>query len=105
MTLSQAHPAWVLASDCMNEYINGGPANANWAIGITPTVPHRRAGTLFPDGGNECFVDGSVTWVKLESTLQLTEFLASYEHDYMYQSELPPVFNPFNIPKLVWGNY
>ena len=102
VTLSQAHPAWVLIADCMNENVDGqGPSP--WAIGnILYGVPHRRTGTIFPDGGNECFVDGSVTWVKVESTLQLTEFSSTYEWDYMYQSELPRAFNQFNLTKLAW---
>jgi prepilin-type N-terminal cleavage/methylation domain-containing protein len=98
VTLGQAHPAWVLTSDCMNYYINGTPHD--WGIGAYNGIPHRRPGTLFPDGGNEGFVDGSVAWVKLEDTFQLTEFSASYENDYMYQSELPPTFTPLKIAQL-----
>jgi prepilin-type N-terminal cleavage/methylation domain-containing protein len=103
VTLSQSHPAWVLTTDCMNKYVAGGATNVDWGIGggtapdgaqIPSAVPHRRAGTLFPDGGNEGFVDGSVTWVKWETTLQITEYDASYEHDFMYQRELPPAFTP-----------
>ena len=37
-------------------------------------VPHQRKNTNHPDGANEGLVDGSVSWVKWESTLQLTEF-------------------------------
>ena len=103
VTLSQAHPAWVLIADCMDGYTLMATARVSWEIGnILYSVPHRRAGTTFPDGGNECFVDGSVTWVKVESTLQLTEFSSTYEWDYMYQSELPPAFNQFNLTKLAW---
>jgi prepilin-type N-terminal cleavage/methylation domain-containing protein len=112
VTLSQAHPAWVLASDCISGYIGGGtgPGGAplSWQVGNTLYgVPHRRVGAVlggvpFPDGANECFVDGSVSWMKVESTLQLTEYLATYELDYMYQSELPPAFNALNISRLKW---
>ena len=97
--LSQSHPTWVLASDCMNNYVAGG-LPGNWQIDALGAIPHRRPGTLLPDGGNEGFVDGSVTWVKLETTLQLTEFDSTYEHDFMYQSELPPTFNKFVLKEL-----
>ena len=54
-----------------------------------------RKGAGCPDGLNETLIDGSVTWYKIEKTLQLSEFEPSYEHDYMYQSDLPPEFTPF----------
>ena len=102
VTLSQAHPAWVLLADCMDGYIFDSPTPVSWVAGSTAySVPHRRAGTTFPDGGNECFVDGSVTWVKFEATLQLTDlYMSTEEHDYMYQSELPPAFTPTIIKTL-----
>lgn len=103
VTLSQAHPAWVLLVDCIDGYRAGYATVQSWEIGVTAYgVPHRRAGTTFPDGANECFVDGSVTWVKVESTLQLTEYTSAYELDYMYQSELPPAFTPTVIKQLAW---
>ncbi|MGA3266393.1 MAG: hypothetical protein ABSE16_06195 [Verrucomicrobiota bacterium] len=103
VTLSQAHPAWVLISDCISGYLGGYPLVQSWEVGVTAFgVPHRRAGTIFPDGANECFVDGSVTWVKVEATLQLTEYLSTYEWDYTHQSELPPAFTPSVIKRLAW---
>lgn len=94
--MSLSHPGWVLAADCMNKYIQGSPHN--WTIGGGPPyggVPHQRPGTIFPDGANECMVDGSVSWYKWEQTLQITETDASYENDYIFQQELPPAFTPF----------
>jgi prepilin-type N-terminal cleavage/methylation domain-containing protein len=85
--LSTAHSSWVLTTDCMNYYVNGTPHD--WTIGALGGIPHRRAGTLFPDGGNEGFVDGSVAWVKLEDTYYVNSFSASYEQDFMYQREWP----------------
>src|ERR1017187_3650226 len=92
--LSAAHGSWVLAADCINKYLYGGPANANFGIGFPPGgVPHQRLGAKYPDGANEVLVDGSVPWVKVENTYELTEFDSMYEHDYFYQSELPTTFN------------
>jgi prepilin-type N-terminal cleavage/methylation domain-containing protein len=94
--LSLAHATWVLAADSLNKYIAGSPHN--WTIGGAPPyagVPHLRPHSGIPDGANECFVDGSVSWYKWESTLQITESSASYENDYIFQQELPPAFTTF----------
>jgi len=99
--LGQAHPLWVLGADCMNKYIQGSPHD--WTIGGGPPyggVPHQRPGCGFPDGANELFCDGSVSWYKWEQSLQITENSASYENDYIYQQELPAAFTPFIIPGL-----
>lgn len=94
--LSLSHPTWVWAADSLNKYINGTPHN--WTIGgsgFYASVPHQRPGAPFPDGANECMVDGSVTWYKWETTLQITEYSSTYENDYIFQQELPPAFTPF----------
>jgi prepilin-type N-terminal cleavage/methylation domain-containing protein len=93
--LGLAHASWVLAADCMNKYI-AGPHN--WTIGGGPPyggVPHQRLHTSYPDGAEECFVDGSVSWYKWESSLQITETDPTYENDYFFQQELPPAFTSF----------
>jgi prepilin-type processing-associated H-X9-DG protein len=64
-------------------------------------VPHQRRGTQHPDGANTLTVDGSVNWYMYESTLQLHEGSASYEHDFMYQADLPSQMNQFVLPKLL----
>jgi hypothetical protein len=86
----------------MNQYQASNPKT--WGIN-DPTstlngVPHQRTGALFPDGINECMIDGSVTWYKAEKTYELTEFLSTYEHDYMYQFDLPAAFTPLKIKNL-----
>src|SRR5262249_37123277 len=92
--LSFAKPMWVLTTDCANHYIAAGPGSADWTVGVPAGVPHKRTGAGFPDGLNEGLTDGSVTWYKIEKTLQLSEFTPSYEHDFMYQSDLPAAFGP-----------
>jgi prepilin-type N-terminal cleavage/methylation domain-containing protein len=100
--LAAAHSTWVLAADCINKYMNGGPAAQNFGIGPYGgnNVPHQRIGAKYPDGANEVLVDGSVPWVSVENTYELTEFSSTYEHDYFYQSELPSAFNQFRLPNL-----
>ena len=89
--LGQSKPSWVLAADCLNKNI----ASGSWGIGNSGGVPHQRTGTTHPDGANEVLVDDSVSWVKWEDTLQLTENSATYENDYFFQSDLPPAFTSF----------
>jgi hypothetical protein len=99
--LSAAHGSWVLAADCIEKYIYGGAANANFGIGPLPGgVPHQRTGAKYPDGANEVLVDGSVPWVRVENTYELTEFSSNYSHDYIYQSEIPSQFDRFRLPIL-----
>lgn len=100
--LTTAHDTWVLAADCINKYVAAGAANANFAIGpVAPGgVPHQRPGAKYPDGANEVLVDGSVPWVMVEKTFEITEFSSTYEHDYFFQSELPATFNRFTLPNL-----
>jgi prepilin-type N-terminal cleavage/methylation domain-containing protein len=99
--LTLAHSTWVLAADCINRYIGSG--GNYFGIGNLEGVPHQRLGAKYPDGANEVLVDGSVPWVRVEDTYELTEFLATYEHDFFYQSELPPFLTKFKLPKLAWS--
>jgi prepilin-type N-terminal cleavage/methylation domain-containing protein len=94
--MGQSRATWVMAADCMNKYIAGSPNN--WTIGGGPPyggVPHQRPHTQYPDGANELFCDGSVSWYKWESALQITETSATYENDYIFQQDLPPAFTQF----------
>ncbi|SPE60889.1 conserved exported hypothetical protein [Verrucomicrobia bacterium] len=100
VTVTTAKPQWVLTADCLNRYIEGGMANADWQVGVPGGVCHQRSGTDYPDGANEGMIDGSVTWYKIEVTLQMTEYSSTYENDYFYQSDLPPTFTPFIIKAL-----
>ncbi|MGD0744569.1 MAG: hypothetical protein ABSA45_05395, partial [Verrucomicrobiota bacterium] len=101
LKLAQSHGSWVMATDCINHYVNGG--GDSFGIGSQNGVPHVRVGTKHPDGANELLVDGSVSWYRAEDTYELTEFMASYEHDFFYQEELPPFLTKFNLPKLAWS--
>lgn len=89
---------WVLATDCMNQY----QASPSWGIGTPSMAPHLRRGTDFPDGLNECMMDGSVSWYKAETTFQLNEFSTSWEHDYMYQADLPATLGGLKLKALLF---
>ncbi|MGD0744178.1 MAG: type II secretion system protein, partial [Verrucomicrobiota bacterium] len=45
--LTLAHSTWVLAADCINNYINGG--GNYFGIGSLGGVPHQRLGAKYPD--------------------------------------------------------
>ncbi|MGD0744050.1 MAG: type II secretion system protein [Verrucomicrobiota bacterium] len=100
LKLTAAHGSWVLAADCIEKYVNGGAAAQSFGIGASLSVPHQRLGAKYPDGANEVLVDGSVPWVRVENTYELTEFSPTYAHDYFYQSELPPAFTKYTLPLL-----
>ncbi len=102
--MSTARPLWVLATDCANHYVASGPAYMGWEVGVPGGVPHKRSVAGHPDGLNEVLTDGSVAFYKIEKTLQLSEFEPSYEHDFMYQAELPPEFTPFIIKSLTFAS-
>jgi len=102
--LSTSKPMWVLATDCANHYIAGGASSTDWTVGIPAGVPHRRPGAGSPVGLNHLLTDGSVTWYPIEKTLQLSEYDPSYEHDFMYQSDLPPAFTPFVLRNLTFAS-
>ena len=96
ITVSNSKPSWNLASDCLCGYCNGASTPVSWEVGVQSYgVPHPRRGTvpIHPDGANTLTVDGAVMWYPYESTLQLTEFNSSYEHDYMHQDDLPASMN------------
>jgi len=88
--LGNAQPIWVMAADliCKN------PTAANpWADVTSPLlkVAHQRSGRPFPDGGNHLTCDGSVAWIKVERTYQVSTF-ASTRLFYMYQDNLSSTF-------------
>lgn len=78
--LGSSKPGWVLAADAVNKN-NAG----QWGTATRPPV-HKRSGVAYPDGANEVFVDGSVSWYRWEKLL----FLSSWRTDwgcYIYQED------------------
>jgi prepilin-type N-terminal cleavage/methylation domain-containing protein len=88
--LGSAQPYWVMAADliCKN------PTAANpWADVTSPLlkVAHQRSGKPYPDGGNHLTCDGSVAWIKVERTYQVSTYSSSRLF-YMYQDNLSSTF-------------
>ncbi|HTB85752.1 MAG TPA: prepilin-type N-terminal cleavage/methylation domain-containing protein [Candidatus Sulfotelmatobacter sp.] len=88
--LSNAKPYWVMAADLMCK----NPTAANpWADVTSPLlkIAHPRSGKQFPDGGNHLTCDGSVAWIKIERTYQVSTFSTS-RYFFMYQDNLSTTF-------------
>ena len=87
--LGTSKPYWVLADDLVVHYPRASEA---WATGngLASDVPHQRAGTIYPDGGNQLDADGSVHWAKLETMDAVTSEggAGSGIWDFMYQAHL-----------------
>ncbi len=78
--LTTAKPQWVLsAEDIVFE------DGANWQAN------HLRAKTKYPDGGNDLKADGSVSWVKVELTYEITTYSTSTRLWYFYQDDLSSI--------------
>jgi prepilin-type N-terminal cleavage/methylation domain-containing protein len=95
--LGKSKPAWALAADLICKY-TGGTGNP-WGASTRGFVAHQRAGASFPDGGNHLTVDGSVHWLKFETTLAITSFAPGSYNYYFYQEDLGTM-NPAVIPSL-----
>lgn len=76
VNMSTAKPGWVLAAEDI--MFNG----STWS------KPHRRGGTGYPDGGNHLLADGSVYWVKVEKTYQVTTYDLVGHKWYFFQDDL-----------------
>jgi prepilin-type N-terminal cleavage/methylation domain-containing protein/prepilin-type processing-associated H-X9-DG protein len=93
--LGSAKPHWVLAADWVSK--SGGSWYVTSLLGGGPSqiksMPHQRSGSNHPDGGNQLYADGSVTWVKFENLLELDDQIGdsprySGIQDYTYQKDL-----------------
>ena len=79
LKLADSRPGWVLAAEDI--FYNGTVWTAN----------HRRPGSVFPDGGNQLKVDGSVSWVKVERLYQICTYDTSGHLWYFYQDDLSSI--------------
>jgi prepilin-type N-terminal cleavage/methylation domain-containing protein len=95
-----AKPTWVVASDAVIQLNDGGGKTLSWISPITlkdndglyGLPAHQRAGNAgLPLGGNEVFVDGSVSWCKSGVMLMLytaTGANGGIRNFYFFQQEL-----------------
>jgi prepilin-type N-terminal cleavage/methylation domain-containing protein len=93
--LATAKPTWCIAADAIMKidggWVDPGPGKEpqNWQS-YSAIPPHRRARAATPDGGNEVFCDGSVTWIKFEKMSYLHSWDTSGDRDmFFYQQDLP----------------
>ncbi len=77
--MSVAKPGWVLAAE--DVMYNG----STW------TKVHRAPGAAYPGGGNHLLADGSVYWVKIEKTYQVTTYDTADHKWYFYQEDLSTI--------------
>ncbi len=90
--LAAAKAGWVLAAE---DILHDTTANA-WV------KVHTRSGQAFPDGGNELFADGSVSWFKIEKMSYITSYKADYKW-YIYQDDLSSISAAF-LPLIKFPN-
>jgi prepilin-type N-terminal cleavage/methylation domain-containing protein len=88
--LSLSNPRWVLTAEDI-VYENGTTWSAN----------HHRAHAAFPDGGNHLTADGSVAWIKVEQTFEITTYSTSTRLWYFYQDDLSTI-PPGQLTSLKW---
>jgi prepilin-type N-terminal cleavage/methylation domain-containing protein len=79
--LTVAKPGWVVAA----EDIVYDSTTLTWS------TMHRRIGTKYPDGGNHLLADGSVSWVKVERTYEITTYDTTDHLWYFYQEDLSTI--------------
>jgi len=97
--LANSKPSWALASDLICEYTLTPSGKNPWGGSTGGFVAHQRSGARFPDGGNHLTVDGSVHWIRWETTLAITSFAPGSYKYYFYQDDLGSI-NPALIPVL-----
>jgi prepilin-type N-terminal cleavage/methylation domain-containing protein len=109
--LSFAKPWWCFAADAVFEGGNGWGQPVQNDYGnpqcYVNMPQHHSSHSQFPDGGNECFVDGSASW----EPIRLMRFITSWElggdrNLYFYQDpkDMDPAFvNKWNISSMIPG--
>ena len=78
--LSQANGRWVAAAD-----------DIVFEDGTAWRPNHHRGHTTYPDGGNHLTADGSVAWIKVERTFEITTYDTSARLWYFYQEDLSSI--------------
>jgi hypothetical protein len=58
------------------------PSSSSWSN------MHQRPHCPYPDGGNDCHADGSVSWIKIEQTYELATYDLSEHLWYFYQDDV-----------------
>jgi prepilin-type N-terminal cleavage/methylation domain-containing protein len=86
VVLARSKPHWCLAADVEVKVDNvWGALPTTEEPAPYVSLPVHRKGALYPAGGNEVFVDGSASWIKIDEMRALTTFRKSNRTFYFYQ--------------------
>ncbi|MBE0544997.1 MAG: prepilin-type N-terminal cleavage/methylation domain-containing protein [Verrucomicrobia bacterium] len=101
--LAHAGPHWVLAADAVIKVNNvWGAVETGRELVYQNMPPHHTSDSLFPEGGNQAFVDGSVQWIPFEQMYFLHSWSPSSRLAFFYQN--PKDFTPsLRLALARWG--
>jgi prepilin-type N-terminal cleavage/methylation domain-containing protein len=86
-----SRPTWMLASDLVLQFDAAGvwgDTKIPQTNGMTSLPAHKRGNTMLPAGGNEVFVDGSASWIKLRNMFKIYSANNFTRNFYFYQDDL-----------------
>jgi prepilin-type N-terminal cleavage/methylation domain-containing protein len=99
---STSKPGWMLCADTFAQ-MNGAWSVAGVAAGsgISDLPAHKKGSSGLPAGGNENFVDGSVSWFNSSQMANLHSASGAYQYNfYFHQDDWGPItgYNPKTGP-------
>ena len=86
ITLHNSEPDWVLAADTTAKIDEEWGGGRSTAYGDMPS--HKLGNTLYPEGSNQVYVDGSVEWVEFLDMSFVHCWTTKNRAFYMYQRDL-----------------
>ncbi|MGP8198709.1 MAG: prepilin-type N-terminal cleavage/methylation domain-containing protein [Limisphaerales bacterium] len=103
--LTESMPYWCLAADLIEEVKPGTwgtpdpdlPAQCQAAFRYVPQ--HRDGGHLYPEGGNEVFVDGSAKFCQVSTMCQFTTWMPGSRLLWFYQN-LADITDPTTLQQI-----
>jgi competence protein ComGC len=84
INLNTALPHWALAADAVVK-VNGVWGGSDPAPSYVNLPQHRAENSSIPQGGNQAFVDGSVSWIQAEKMYLLSSWAPPQRGCYWYQ--------------------
>lgn len=113
--LSSSKSFWVLAADAnvRDDVAWGDLTDLNGGNPYWGNIPPHRGGAGIPAGGNEVFMDGSVSWIKYETMFCFHRYIGAggvYRNWFWYQDSsdfmtVAPVITPIDLLNLSAKKY